>query len=52
MQLYNDVGVGLRLLIPQFNRDVARIDIAFPLQSAPNNPAGYPHFIAGFASYF
>ena len=52
MPLYNDVGVGLRLLIPQLNRDVARIDVAFPLQATPNNPAFYPHFIAGFASYF
>jgi outer membrane protein assembly factor BamA len=50
--LYNDVGVGLRLLIPQLNRDVFRIDCAFPLQSALDNPAGEPHVIAGFASYF
>jgi hypothetical protein len=50
--LYNDAGVGLRLLVPQLNRDVFRIDAAFPLQSVPGSPAGEPHVIAGFASYF
>jgi hypothetical protein len=50
--LYNDVGVGLRVLVPQLNRDVFRIDLALPLQSAPDNPAFGPHVIAGFASYF
>ncbi len=50
--LYNDVGVGLRLLVPQLNRDVFRVDVAFPLQNADDNPAFHPHLIAGFASYF
>jgi hypothetical protein len=31
---------------------VFRIDAAFPLQSVPGSPAGEPHVIAGFASYF
>jgi hypothetical protein len=50
--LYNDVGVGLRLLVPQLNRDVFRVDVAFPLQSVPDASAFVPHVIAGFASYF
>jgi hypothetical protein len=52
LALYNDVGVGLRLLVPQLNRDVFRVDVAFPLQTAIDNPAFHPHLIAGFASYF
>ncbi len=52
LALYNDVGVGLRLLVPQLNRDVFRVDVAFPLQSVPDASAFVPHVIAGFASYF
>jgi outer membrane protein assembly factor BamA len=52
MKLYNDVGVGVRLLVPQTSRELFRLDIALPLQSAPSNPAFHPHFIAGFDSYF
>jgi hypothetical protein len=50
--LYNDVGAGVRVLVPQLNRDVFRLDVALPLQSAADNPAFHPHVIAGFASYF
>jgi len=52
MKLYNDVGAGIRMLIPQTSRELFRFDIALPLQNAPNNPAFHPHFIAGFDSYF
>ena len=52
MKLYNDIGIGVRMLIPQTSRELFRFDLAFPLQSAPNNPALHPHFIAGFQSYF
>lgn len=52
MSLYNDVGFGLRVLIPQTSRELFRLDVAFPLQSAANNPALHPHLIAGFDSYF
>jgi hypothetical protein len=52
LALYNDVGVGLRVLIPQLDRSLFRADVAFPLQSAINNPALHPHVLAGFASYF
>jgi hypothetical protein len=52
MKLFNDVGVGVRLLVPQTSRELFRLDIALPLQDAPNNPAFHPHFIAGFDSYF
>ena len=52
LTVYNDVGAGLRVLIPQLDRSLFRLDVAFPLQSALNNPAGHPHVLAGFASYF
>ncbi|MEO6777212.1 MAG: hypothetical protein ABI467_30065 [Kofleriaceae bacterium] len=52
MKLFNDLGAGVRLLVPQTSRALFRFDIALPLQSAPNNPAFHPHFIAGFDSYF
>ena len=52
MRLYHDVGFGLRALIPQTSRDLFRFDLAFPLVGAPGWPAGQPHFLAGFQSYF
>lgn len=52
MNLYHDVGIGLRALVPQTSRELFRFDFAFPLQSAPNNPALSVHFTAGFSSYF
>jgi hypothetical protein len=52
MRLYQDVGFGLRLLIPQTSRDLFRFDLAFPLVGAPGWPAGHPHLLAGFESYF
>lgn len=55
---YHDVGVGLRLLIPQANTDLLRIDWAFPLET-DNQPspvrtrAGWPgRFSAGFRQVF
>jgi hypothetical protein len=51
MHLYHDVGVGLRMLIPQTSRELFRLDVALPLEAIPNNPIS-PHVIAGFASYF
>ena len=52
MNLFNDVGFGLRALIPQTSRDLFRFDLAFPLQAAPGSSAFAPHFLAGFQSYF
>jgi outer membrane protein assembly factor BamA len=52
MALFHDIGFGLRILFPQTSRELFRFDLAFPMQSAPNNPAWHPHFIAGFDSYF
>ena len=49
MPLFQDVGVGVRMLIPQTSRELFRFDIAVPL----NGPEpGSLHFIAGFDSYF
>lgn len=50
--LYQDVGFGVRALIPQTSRDLLRFDIGFPLVAAPGRPVGAPQLIAGFASYF
>jgi len=52
LNLYNDVGLGVRMLVPQTSRELFRFDIAFPLQATPNNAALFPHFLAGFESYF
>jgi hypothetical protein len=51
MTLYQDVGAGIRMLIPQTSRELFRFDVALPLVAIPGNPVS-PHFIAGFASYF
>jgi hypothetical protein len=49
MPLYDDAGVGLRMLIPQTSRELFRFDFAFPLDGPQ---PGALHFIAGFDSYF
>ncbi|MEA2695771.1 MAG: hypothetical protein QOI66_42, partial [Myxococcales bacterium] len=58
-RLYHDVGFGLRVLIPQFNTYVLRVDWAFPLQNTDGDAlmghtkAGWPgRFSAGFAQVF
>lgn len=49
----NDVGVGLRWLIPQFNSTVIRFDWAVPLQDGTVTHAGMPgRFSAGFQQVF
>lgn len=52
MRVYQDIGVGLRMLIPQTSRDLFRFDFAFPMESAPGIRAWFPRFVAGFDSYF
>ena len=52
MPLYQDVGLGVRVLVPQTSRDTFRFDVALPLVSARDWPAGHPQFQAGFAAYF
>ena len=52
MPLYQDVGVGLRMLVPQTSRDLFRFDVAFPLVRADDWPILRPHLIAGFDVYF
>jgi hypothetical protein len=52
---YNDFGIGLRWLIPQFNSSVVRFDWAIATQSAPDGRtlAGFPgRFSAGFQQVF
>jgi hypothetical protein len=51
--LHNDVGLGIRWLIPQFNSTVIRIDYAFPLQDGVVTKAGTPgRFSAGLLQVF
>jgi hypothetical protein len=52
-------GVGLRILIPQFNRDVLRLDLAFPFQKdvlydggVPVGETWAPRFSAEFGQAF
>jgi hypothetical protein len=50
---HNDVGVGLRWLIPQLNRSVVRVDWAVPLQDGGVTRAGMPgRLSAGFQQVF
>ncbi len=42
LELYGDVGVGLRLLIPQLNTYALRADWAFPVRPLGGTPAGWP----------
>ena len=48
--LYNSVGLGERILFPQFNRSVLRIDLAFPLQTVVGASPAY--FSAQFGQAF
>jgi hypothetical protein len=53
LRAYHDVGLGLRLLIPQLNFYVLRADWAVPLQTVPTAPAGLPgRFSFGFRQVF
>lgn len=52
MRLFHDVGVGLRVLVPQTSRELFRFDLAFPLVDGIVTQAGRPQFIAGFESAF
>ena len=49
----NDVGLGLRWLIPQLNSSVLRFDWAVPLQDGVVTPAGMPGRVsAGYSQVF
>jgi hypothetical protein len=58
LSLYENVGFGLRLLIPQLNTYALRADWAFPLRAAsipgsPHTPAGWPgRMTFGFRQVF
>lgn len=49
IRLRNDVGFGLRMLIPQVSSVLYRFDLAFPLQ---HSDAGTWRFTAGFENTF
>lgn len=50
-QWRQNVGVGIRLLIPQFNRGVLRLDLGFPLEPPATGPYA-PTFSAEFGQAF
>lgn len=47
-----DVGIGLRLGIPQFNREVIRLDLGFPLERPTDSQVYAPRFSAEFGQAF
>lgn len=49
LRLRHGVGGGLRVLFPQLDRQVFRLDVGFPAQ---NDPAGSVTFTAGFRQAF
>jgi hypothetical protein len=53
LALKTDVGLGLRLLIPQLNSYVLRVDWAFATVATPRTRAGWPGRVsAGFRQVF
>ena len=49
---HQDAGLGLRILLPQFNRDVIRLDLAFPFEQDPRTTSWAPRFSASFGQAF
>ena len=49
---HQDVGFGLRLGLPQFNREVIRLDLGFPLESPSAGSIYAPRFSAEFGQAF
>jgi hypothetical protein len=54
---HHGAGVGVRILFPQFNRDVLRLDLAFPFEEYPPPGSGFtgtwsPRFTAEFGQAF
>jgi len=52
LDLHNDVGLGVRWLIPQLNSTVIRGDWAVPLQNGPVTRVGIGRFSASFEQVF
>lgn len=48
---HQNAGVGLRILLPQFNREVIRLDLGFPFE-LPAGGSYLPRFSAEFAQAF
>ena len=48
---HQDAGVGLRILFPQFDREVLRFDLAFPFERGAGGVYG-PRFSVGFGQAF
>jgi hypothetical protein len=48
---HQDIGIGARILLPQFNRDVVRLDLAFPFERDAMG-AYVPRFSAEFGQAF
>lgn len=49
---HQDAGLGLRILLPQFNRDVIRLDLAFPFERDAATSGYTPRFSASFGQAF
>ena len=52
LNLHNDVGLGVRWLIPQLNSTVIRFDWAVPLQDGPVTRVGIGRFSGSFEQVF
>lgn len=46
------VGAGVRVLLPQINRNVFRVDVAFPIQRGPFEDADLPTRVDPFGVFF
>jgi outer membrane translocation and assembly module TamA len=49
MTLHHDVGLGLRMLVPQTSAQLVKFDFAVPLDGVNR---GHVRFLAGFGSEF
>ena len=52
LQPKQSVGTGVRVLLPQINRSVFRVDIAFPIQRGPFPDADVPTPVDPYAIFF
>jgi hypothetical protein len=52
LQPKQSVGFGVRVLLPQINRNVFRLDMAFPIQRGPFADADLPTRVAPFGIFF
>jgi len=52
VEIHQDIGIGLRTLVPQLNREVFRLDLAYVIDRQRDPMLGRLHFTAGYEQSF